>query len=59
MPDVEFLFQNYLKESREKLCNAMNVHEQATHNGQPCIKERVNAIAWLCHALLLTQENVQ
>lgn len=58
MPDTEFLFRKYLDEARKNLLQAVKIHEQSDHAGQPCFNERVNAIAWLSHALLLTPENI-
>lgn len=52
------LFQRYLEQARTALLNAMRVHEEADHKGEPCINERVNSIAWFCHSLLLRKENV-
>lgn len=58
--DSEFFFRQYLNEARRNLLEAIRIHEKAEHNnGQPCFNERVNAIAWLSHSLLLTPVNIE
>lgn len=57
--EIHNLMIRYLEQARTALLNAMRVHEQADHSGEPCSNERVNSIAWLCHAVLLKPENIE
>lgn len=58
MYDNKSLISGHIGQARSSLFQAIEVHEKAEHGGQVCWTERENSIAFLCHALGLTQGNV-
>ncbi len=46
-----------LKKVGKRLVLAMESHETFDHAGEPCLTERINAIAFLCHIIAVQPEH--
>lgn len=50
MPN-EDLYPNTLNRAVEDLSNILEEHERRDHEGQPCMDERMNMVAWVAHRI--------
>jgi hypothetical protein len=41
----------YSNRAKQHTFNTLDVHEREKHQGQPCLNNRINFIAWLCHCI--------
>lgn len=44
-------FGHKFEELRTQVLESCRMHELLSHDGETCMPERINLIAWLCHSI--------